>query len=80
MRTAQRRGERTPLACRFRRLAKNFVPLTFLCGEESQNGDTPVWAGRPNRHAGRVRSPFPFRNSGSIISPRVPKNRFGRLG
>ncbi len=25
-----------------------------------------VWAGRPNQHAGRVRSPFSFRNSGEI--------------
>ena len=35
LRAAQRRGERTPLACRFRRLAENLVPLTFSGGEES---------------------------------------------
>ena len=28
-------GERTPLAWSFRRLAENFVPLTFSFGEES---------------------------------------------
>ncbi len=27
---------------------------------------TKVWARRPNRHAGRVRSPFPFRSPGQI--------------
>ena len=33
--SAPRRGERTPLACSFRRPAENLMPLTFSCGEES---------------------------------------------
>ena len=57
-RAAQPHGERTRLACRFRRLAENFVPPISSRGKEGQNGDTRVWAGRPNQHAGRVRSPF----------------------
>ena len=38
MRPAPRGGERTPLACRFRRRAENFVPLTFCAGRKIRTG------------------------------------------
>jgi hypothetical protein len=52
----RRPGERTPLACGFRRPAENFVPQILSLGR----GVTPTkaWASRPRRHAGRVRSHF----------------------
>ena len=43
-------GERTCLACSFRRHAENIVPQTGM-------DFTVVRARRPNLHAGRVRSP-----------------------
>ena len=53
---ARQSGERMPLACRFRRPAENLVPPTFPCDRKADWGTT-VWMARPNRHAGRVRSP-----------------------
>ncbi len=73
-RTAQPSGERTPLACSFRRPAENLVPLTFPRGQEGKNRDTRVSAGRPNRHASRVRSSFPIR-SPDLIDSAVAKSR-----
>ena len=62
---AQPHGKRTPLACGFRRPAENLVPQTFSRGNAAtiawkcdDQCETMVWAGRPNRHAGRVRSPL----------------------
>ncbi len=46
-RAAQRRGERTPLACRFRRLAENLVPLTFWRGEKKWELGHDGWGGPP---------------------------------
>ena len=52
MRTAPRRGERTPLACCFRRLAENFVPLTFCAGRKVRTGTR--WFGRAAQTSTRV--------------------------
>ena len=69
------RGEHTPLACGFRRLAENTVSANFFPSKREPECATRVWAGRPNQHAGRVRSPFPLRRSG--WTAHVTKNHPG---
>ncbi len=52
-------GERTPLACGFRRRAENFFPHYFS-RKHRKVSLTKVRTRRPNSHAGRARSRFNF--------------------
>src|ERR1017187_10123666 len=60
-------GEHTPRACGFRRRAENIVRQTFPFWKFPEACVAKVRARRPNSHAGRARSPFLFRNSGSML-------------
>ena len=50
-------GEHTPVACSFRRLAENLVDQICRLLNFIETVGAKVRAGRPNQHAGRVRSP-----------------------
>jgi len=49
---------------RFSAARRKSRPTNFLAPKSDKEGETKVWASRPNRHAGRVRYPFLFRSSG----------------